>query len=64
MQEKQNSTGFVTLKELSAVFKLKEKQMKKELKLIKGLELEPYQRYFSPLQLEIIYKHLGNPLTD
>lgn len=64
MQEKVNGSnghGYILHKELAERFNVTRQTMKKELKRIKELNLQPYQRKYSPAEQEIIFKYLGNP---
>lgn len=61
---KSTDKQFLSHKELCVAFNMDAQTFKRELKRIKHLVLRPYQRYYSPNQLQIIYKQFGNPFTE
>jgi Mn-dependent DtxR family transcriptional regulator len=63
-QERTDRHGYVSHKELAERYNVSRKTLKKELQRIQELHLRRMQRYYSPADLEIIYKRLGKPVTD
>lgn len=51
----------VSKKELAAMYGIHTATLTKWLKEIKELDLRKHQKIFTPLQLEIIFRELGEP---
>lgn len=52
---------YLSHKELAAKYGIHRDTLKKEVKKIPGINLKKFQALYSPSQLKIIFKHLGNP---
>lgn len=61
MNPKNTPNQFRSVKELAAQYKIDPRTLKKEVGKIKGIAKIPNRRFFSIVELKIIYNHLGNP---